>query len=76
MPAHIGEIRRNGGSLTFVPQKPKYFPDLGSNEVRDCINKTIKVVSDKKYEMRFRFEMYEDPLVSLNRMLMSVKVPG
>jgi len=76
MPAHIGEIRRNGGSLTFVPQKPKYFPDIGSGEVRDCINKTIRIVSDKKYEMRFRFEMYEDPLVSLNRMLMSVKVPG
>jgi len=76
MPAHIGEIRRNGGSLTFVPQKAKYFPEIGSNEVRDCINKTIKIISDKKYEMRFRFEMYEDPLVSLNRMLMSVKVPG
>jgi flagellar basal body-associated protein FliL len=76
MPSHIGEIRRNGGSLTFVPQKPKYFPEIGSNEVRDCINKTIKVVSDKNYEMRFRFETYEDPLVSLNRMLMSVKVPG
>jgi hypothetical protein len=76
MPSHIGEIRRNGGSLTFVPQKPKYFPEIGSNEVKDCINKTIKVISDKKYEMRFRFEMYEDPLVALNRMLMSVKVPG
>ncbi|WP_461254995.1 hypothetical protein [Treponema sp. R80B11-R83G3] len=76
MPAHIGEIRRNGGSLTFIPQKPKYFPDIGSNEVKDCINKTIRVISDKKYEMRFRFEMYEDPLVALNRMLMSVKVPG
>jgi len=76
MPSHIGEIRRNGGSLTFVPQKPKYFPEIGSNEVRDCINKTIRVVSDKNYEMRFRFEMYEDPLVALNRMLMSVKVPG
>jgi len=76
MPSHIGEIRRNGSSLTFIPQKPKYFPDIGSNEVRDCINKTIRIVSDKKYEMRFRFEMYEDPLISLNRMLMSVKVPG
>jgi len=76
MPSRIGEVRRNGSSLTFIPQKPKYFPDIGSNEVKDCINKTIRVVSDKNYEMRFRFEMYEDPLVALNRMLMSVKVPG
>ncbi|GBU27532.1 ribonucleoside diphosphate reductase [Treponema sp. R8-4-B8] len=76
MPSHIGEIRRNGASLSFIPQKPKYFPEIGSNEVKDCINKSIRVVSDKNYEMRFRFEMYEDPLVALNRMLMSVKVPG
>jgi len=76
MPQHIGEIRRNGSQLTFIPKKPKYFPDTGSNEVKDCINKTIRIVSDKDYQMRFRFETYEDPLVSLNRMLMSVKVPG
>jgi len=76
MPSRIGEIYRNGGTLTFTPKKPKYFPEIGSNEVKDCINKTIKVISEKNYEMRFRFEMYEDPLVALNRMLMSVKVPG
>jgi len=76
MPAGIGEIRRDGSTLTFTPRKAKYFPDIGNNQVRDCINKTIRVVSDKNYEMRFRFEMYEDPLVALNRMLMSVKVPG
>jgi len=76
MPGGIGEIRRNGSSLTFIPRKPKYFPDIGTGEVRDCINKTIRIVSDKNYEMRFRFEMYEDPLVALNRMLMSVRVPG
>jgi hypothetical protein len=76
MPTHLGEIRRNGSTLTFIPKKPKYFPDVGSKEVKDCINKTIRVISDKNYEMRFRFEMYEDPLVALNRMLMSVKIPG
>jgi len=76
MPPALGEIKREGATLTFIPKKPKYFPDIGSNQVRDCINKTIRVVSDKKYEMHFRFEMYEDPLVALNRMLMSVKVPG
>jgi len=76
IPGHIGDIRRSGSSLSFIPRKPKYFPDIGSNEVSDCINKTIRIVSDKNYEMRFRFEMYEDPLIALNRMLMSVKVPG
>lgn len=76
IPPNIGEIRRNGGQCSFIPRKPRYFPDLGSNELRDCIHKTIRIVSDKNYEIRFRFEMYEDPLIELNRVLMSVKVPG
>jgi hypothetical protein len=76
IPPNIGELRRSGSQLTFIPRKPKYFPDLGSSELRDCLNKTIRVISDKGYELRLKFEMYEDPLVSLNRMLMSIKVPG
>lgn len=76
IPQNIGELRRKGSQLTFIPRKPKYFPDLGSNELRDCLNKTIRIISDKNYELRFRFEMYEDPLISLNRMLHSIKVPG
>jgi hypothetical protein len=76
VPPNIGEIRRNGSQCTFIPHKPKYFPDLGSNELRDCINKTIHIVSDKNYQRRFRFEMYEDPLEALNKRLHSVKVPG
>ena len=76
MPANLGEISRNGSKLTFIPNKPKYFPEIGSNEVNDCINKTIRIISDKQYEMCFRFEMYEDPLIALNRMLTSLNVPG
>jgi len=76
IPAHIGEIRRNGSQLTFIPKKEKYFPDIKANEVNDCINKTIRIISDKNYEMRFRFVMYEDPLIALNRLLNSVRLPG
>ena len=76
VPAKIGEIRRDGSQCSFIPRKHKYFPDLGSNELKDCLNKTIRIISDRKYELRFRFEMYEDPLVALNRLLHSVKVPG
>jgi len=76
VPANIGEIRRNGTQCSFIPKKPKYFPELGSSELTDCINKTIRVISDKNYELRFRFEMYEDPLVAINRVLTSINVPG
>jgi len=76
VPPNIGELHRNGSQLTFIPRKPKYFPDLGSSELRDCLNKTIRIISDKNYEIRFRFELYEDPLLALNRVLHSIKVPG
>jgi Na+-transporting methylmalonyl-CoA/oxaloacetate decarboxylase gamma subunit len=76
IPAGIGELRRNASQLTFIPRKHKYFPDLGSSELRDCLNKTIRIISDRGYEIRFRFEMYEDPLTALNRILNQIKVPG
>jgi hypothetical protein len=76
VPANIGELRRSGSQLTFIPRKPKFFPDLGSNELRDCLNKTVRIISDKGYELRFRFKMYEDPLVTLNKVLLQIKVPG
>jgi hypothetical protein len=76
VPSNIGELRRNANQLTFIPRKHKYFPDLGSNELRDCLNKTIRIISDRNYEIRFRFEMYEDPLAALNRILNQIKVPG
>jgi hypothetical protein len=38
VPSNIGELRRSGSQLTFTPRKPKFFPDLGSNELHDCLN--------------------------------------
>jgi hypothetical protein len=76
IPPHIGEIRCEGRNCTFIPRKPQYFPDTGSQPVPECIGKTIRVISDKNYEIRFRMERYEDPLKALNRLLQSVQVPG
>jgi hypothetical protein len=76
VPPHIGEIHCEGQNCTFIPRKPQYFPDTGSQSVPECIGKTIRIISDKKYEIRFRLERYEDPLKALNRLLHSVQVPG
>jgi hypothetical protein len=75
-PPAIGEIQIDSNHCIFTPKKPQYFPDIGSQQVIDCVGKTIRIVSDKNYEIRFRFERYEDPLHALNRLLHSVKVPG
>ena len=75
LPGHIGEIHFDGSNCTFVPTKPEFFPDIGSQSVPNCIGKTIRIVSEKKYELTFRMEQYEDPLLSLNQLLNSIEVP-
>ncbi|MDR2305096.1 MAG: hypothetical protein LBE10_10970 [Treponema sp.] len=76
VPPHIAEVRVEGERCTFIPRKPQFFPDIGSQQISDCIGKMIRVISEKGYELHLRMERYEDPLLSLNRLLHSVDVPG
>ncbi|MDR2143403.1 MAG: hypothetical protein LBP29_03435 [Treponema sp.] len=75
LPPRIGELRFDGTNCTFIPLKSKYFPDIGSQAVPECIGKTIRVLSDKNYELFFHFERYKDPLIALNQLLHSINVP-
>jgi hypothetical protein len=68
LPASIGILEFDGKKCTFVPKKFRYFPEI-SGAVPDCIEKTIKVISDSGYELSFRFRQYEDPLAGLNRVM-------
>jgi hypothetical protein len=74
MPSRIADLRYEGGSCLLIPRKPKYFPDTGSSPVKDCLGKTIRIVSDKDYELFMRIELYEDPLNALNRLMNSAIV--
>jgi hypothetical protein len=76
VPFHIGELRYESSGCTFYPRKPGYFPDIGNNPVPDCIGKTVRVISDKGYELFIRVELYEDPLLALNRLMLSINVPN
>ena len=76
IPPHIADIQMSGNNCNFVPRKPQYFPDIGSQTVSACIGKSIRVISDKQYELHIRMERYEDPLKKLNKMLHSISVPG
>jgi hypothetical protein len=75
IPPRIAELHFDGNNCTFVPLKPKYFPDIGSERVVECIGKPIRILSDKKYEVFFHFERYRDPLIALNQLLNSITVP-
>ena len=76
IPPHIADVQINGNNCTFIPRKPQYFPDIGSQIVSNCIGKNIRVISDKHYELHIRMERYEDPLKALNKMLHSIQAPG
>ena len=76
IPPHIADVTYDGRNCTFIPRKPEYFPDIGSQSVPACIGKSIRVISDKKYELFVRMERYQDPLKALNKMLHSITVPG
>jgi len=75
VPSRLGHLYFDGNNCTFTPSKPKYFPDIGSTPVHECIGKTIRLLSDKNYEVFFHFERYKDPLIALNQLLHSIQVP-
>ncbi|GHT52801.1 hypothetical protein FACS1894106_2300 [Spirochaetia bacterium] len=76
MPPRIAELRYEDCHFILIPLKARYFPDIGDKPVRDCIGKTIRIISDKDFELHMRIELYEDPLINLNKLLRSVSVPG
>jgi hypothetical protein len=76
VPPRIAELRSDGAQCTLIPRKPEFFPDTGSRQVPDCIGKPIRILSERRYELIIRIDRYEDPLITLNRLLHSVDVPG
>ena len=76
IPPHIADVQFDGSNCTFYPRKSQYFPDIGSQSVPNCIGKTIRVISDKRYELHIRIDRYQDPLKELNKMLHSIAMPG
>jgi hypothetical protein len=57
VPPHIAKIRNDGNGVTFTPLSPRHFPDLGSKELKDCVGKTIRIISDNNYQLRIRFDV-------------------
>ncbi|MFP3089277.1 hypothetical protein LQZ21_03000 [Treponema sp. TIM-1] len=76
IPPRIAEVRSDGVQCTFIPRRPEFFPDLGSQQVPNCVGVPIRVISERQYELFIRIDRYEDPLIALNRLLHSIEVPG
>jgi hypothetical protein len=76
VPPRIARVYFDGTSYCFIPQKPQFFPDIGSQVLQDCIGKTIRIISEKNYELHIRIERREDPWYALSRLLSSITLPG
>lgn len=76
VPPHIARVYFDGNAYFFIPRKPWFFPDIGSQVIQDCLGKTIRIISEKNYEIHIRIERREDPWYALNRMLSSITLPG
>ncbi|MHB9291337.1 hypothetical protein Holit_00412 [Hollandina sp. SP2] len=76
VPPHIARVYFDGTYYFFIPRKSQFFPDMGSQVMQDCIGKTIRIISEKNYELHIRIERREDPWYALSRLLTSVTLPG
>jgi hypothetical protein len=76
IPHRIADIRFDGERCILIPHRPEFFPDNSSEPIVDCVNKTIRLISQKGYELKLRLERYRDPLDTLNKFLHSIENPG
>jgi hypothetical protein len=76
LPQRIADIRFDGERCILIPHRPEFFPDNGSEPIVDCVNQTIRLISQKGYELKIRLERYRDPLDTLNKFLHSIESPG
>ena len=72
VPSSIAEVRYDGEKCSLALLRPEYFPEAKSNIIEDCINKSIKVKSDKGYEMTMTIRHYENRTDKLNDLLLSI----
>ena len=76
VPQRIADIHYDGATCTLLPRRAGYFPDAGSDPIEDCQGKTVRVLSDKGFELFIRLEEFEDPLLKLNSFLRSIDTEG
>jgi len=76
IPAHVAEVRFDGEKCLLIPRRGEYFPDINDEPLQDCVGQTVRMISDKGYELKFRLDQYQDPLEKLNHFLHSIEFPG
>ncbi len=76
VPHRIADVHFDGETCALIPRRAGYFPDNGTDAIEDCLEKTIRIVSQKGFELYIRLEKFEDPLLKLNSFLHSIDAVG
>jgi hypothetical protein len=75
VPRRVADLHFDGEKLTFVPRRPEFFPEV-SGPVENCLGVDIPMVSSSGYPLILRFESYEEPVKTINRLLHCIDIPG
>jgi hypothetical protein len=76
MPQNIAKIRFDGDECVFIPQKKQFFPELNDKMAPDCIGKTIRIRSNRSYDLFIRIMRLEAPYKKLRALFQSIKLPA
>jgi hypothetical protein len=75
VPRRVADLHFDGEKLTFAPRRPEFFPEV-SGPLENCLGVDIPMVSSSGYPLILRFEPYEEPAKTINRLLHCIDVPG
>ncbi len=75
VPRHVADASWDGESLTFVPRRPEFFPDL-DGVLEDCMDREVRLVTRRGRELFIKFSRYVPPIERLNKLLHCIEMPG
>jgi hypothetical protein len=76
LPPRLAKVYFDGEHCSFIPLKRRFFPEITSKTLPDCIGGTIRIKTEKNYDIFIRIVSHESPLQELNRLFNLVRLPG
>ncbi|MDR1215239.1 MAG: hypothetical protein LBK25_00995 [Treponema sp.] len=76
LPSCLAKIYFDGDYCSFIPLKRWFFPEIMSKALPDCIGRTIRIKTEKNYDIFIRIVLHEAPLRRLNKLFNLGRLPG
>jgi hypothetical protein len=76
LPPSLARIHFDGDYCSFIPLKRWFFPEIMSKALPDCVGRTIRIKTEKNYDIFIRIVLHEAPLRRLNKLFNLGRLPG